>query len=77
MALSVERICNELARNRLLPPQDIRALRQRWLREAGPSSADPALFARWLTSLGQVTDYQVAVLLGRRDVRRQEQRHLR
>jgi serine/threonine protein kinase len=67
MPLSVERICNELARNQLLPPQDIRSLRQRWLREAGPSAADPALFAKWLASHRQVTDYQAAVLLGRRN----------
>jgi serine/threonine-protein kinase len=66
MPPSVERICNDLARNRLLPPQDIRNLRQRWLREAGASGADGVLFAEWLTAQRQVTDYQAAVLLGRR-----------
>jgi serine/threonine-protein kinase len=66
MPLSVEKVCNDLARNGLLPPPDIRALRQRWLREAGPSAGDPALFAKWLASHGHVTDYQAAVLLGRR-----------
>ena len=35
MALSVERICNELNRKGLLSPADIRKLRLRWLREAG------------------------------------------
>jgi serine/threonine-protein kinase len=67
MSLSVERICNELARNQLLPPPDIRSLRQRWLREAGPSAADPALFAKWLVFQRQITDYQATVLLGRRN----------
>jgi serine/threonine protein kinase len=67
IALSVERICNDLARNGLLPPADIRNLRQRWLREAGASGSDPVLFAGWLTSGGHVTGYQAAVLLGRRD----------
>src|SRR5437868_13987180 len=66
MPLSVEKVCNDLARNGLLPPPDIRALRQRWLREAGPSAGDPALFAKWLASQRQITDYQAAVLLGRR-----------
>jgi serine/threonine-protein kinase len=67
MPLSVERICNDLARNQLLPPQDIRSLRQRWLREAGPSAADPALFAKWLASQRHISDYQAVVLLGRRN----------
>jgi serine/threonine protein kinase len=66
MPLSVERICNDLARNYLLPPADIRSLRQRWLREAGASAADPVLFARWLATHRRITDYQAAVLLGRR-----------
>jgi hypothetical protein len=35
MTLSVERICNGWNHNGLLPPADIRNLRQRWLLEAG------------------------------------------
>jgi hypothetical protein len=67
MALSVERICNELNRNGLLPPADIRNLRQRWLREAGAAADDPVLFCKWLVHLGQITDYHAEVLLRRRD----------
>ena len=67
MTLSVERICNDLARNGLLPPADIRSLRQRWLGEAGPAAADAVLFAQWLTHHRHVTGYQAAVLLRRRD----------
>jgi hypothetical protein len=67
VTLSVERVCNDLARNGLLPPADIRGLRQRWLAEAGPSAAGAALFAQWLTLHRQVTGYQAAVLLRRRD----------
>ncbi|HTU23283.1 MAG TPA: serine/threonine-protein kinase [Gemmataceae bacterium] len=67
MALSVERICNELHRKGLLSPADIRNLRLRWLREAGASAADPVMFVKWLTHQGQVTDYQANVLLRRRD----------
>lgn len=66
MSLSVEKICNDLNRNGLLPPSDIRKLRQRWLREAGASSGDPVLFAKWLARHRHISDYQADVLLGRR-----------
>src|SRR5262249_33205872 len=41
-------------------------LRQRWLAEAGVSAAETALFAKWLVARDAVTDYQAAVVLGRR-----------
>jgi serine/threonine protein kinase len=66
MTLSVERICNDLNRNRLLPPQEIRNLRQRWLHEAGASAGDGALFGKWLAHHRRITDYQAEVLLRRR-----------
>jgi serine/threonine protein kinase len=66
MPPSVESICNAMARNRLLSAEDIRSLRQRWLREAGPAGADVSLFGKWLVTNQRVTDYQAAVLLGRR-----------
>lgn len=67
MALSIQRICNELNRNGLLPAQDIRNLRQRWLREAGASADDSILFGKWLAHHRYVTDYQADVLLRRRN----------
>ena len=67
MALSVERICNELNRKGLLPPSNIRDLRQRWLREAGAAAGDHVSFVKWLAHHRQVTDYQANVLLRRRD----------
>ncbi|HEY7427767.1 MAG TPA: serine/threonine-protein kinase [Gemmataceae bacterium] len=67
MTLSIERVCNELNRKGLLLPPNIRNLRQRWLREAGASAADPVLFVKWLAHHGHVTDYQADVLLRRRD----------
>lgn len=67
MTLSIERICNELNRHGLLRPQDIRNLRQRWLREAGASAGDHVLFVKWLTHHDQITDYQAEVLLRRRE----------
>ncbi len=67
MTLSVEMICNELNRNKLLPAQDIRNLRQRWLCQAGPAAADAVQFCKWLAHQKYVTDYQVNVLLRRRN----------
>ncbi len=69
MSITVESICNQLARNKLLPPEEVRSLRQRWLQEAGPSAADATLFGKWLTTKKHVTEYQAAVLLGRRNER--------
>lgn len=67
MSLSVERICNELNRNGLLLPQEIRVLYQRWQRQAGASANDPVLFVKWLAHHDRITDYQADVLLRRRD----------
>ncbi len=66
MNLSIERICNELNRSGLLPAQDIRNLRGRWLRHAGVSVGDPVLFGKWLAHHNVLTDYQADVLLRRR-----------
>lgn len=67
MTVTVERICNELNRNGLLSPSDIRNIRQRWQREAGASAEDAVLFGKWLAHHGHVTGYQADVLLRRRD----------
>lgn len=67
MTLSIERICNELNRNGLLPAQDIRNSRQRWLRQSGVSTSDPVLFVKWLAHHRLINDYQADVLLGRRN----------
>jgi serine/threonine protein kinase len=67
MPLSVESICNELNRNRLLPTKDIRYLRQVWLGQSGATAGDPVLFGKWLAHHRHVTEYQADVLLRRRD----------
>src|SRR5262245_54198958 len=59
---SVEGFCNALARCRLLPPGEVRALRQRWLREAGEAAPDLARFTAWLVAGGTFTEYQVGVI---------------
>jgi eukaryotic-like serine/threonine-protein kinase len=60
---SVESLCNLLARSRLLSGDEVRALRLRWLHEAGDAAADPRKFARWLVEKEYVTDYQSGLLL--------------
>src|SRR5207245_10268859 len=64
MPASVEEFCNHLARSRLLPPDEIRALRQRWRGEAKDASEDPERFSRWLVAKQYLTEYQ-ATLVGR------------
>ena len=51
------------ARQRLLPADEVRQLRLRWLREAGAAAADANLFGKWLVSKNVVTDYQAGILL--------------
>jgi serine/threonine protein kinase len=66
--VSVERLCNLLARSKLVPADEVRLLRHRWLREAGLSAADPTEFCKWLVTGRHLTDYQAALLLrGRAD----------
>jgi serine/threonine protein kinase len=60
---SVESLCNLLVKSRLLPGDDIRALRQRWLAEANDNSTDVSKFGEWLVANHYVTHYQATMLL--------------
>jgi len=62
MEASVESLCNLLARSRLLSPESIRALYQRWRGEA-PDAASVTKFSKWLVAGQYLTDYQVGLLL--------------
>ena len=62
MEATVEALCNALARSRLLTPDAVRALYQRWLREAQAPDPDLTHFTRWLVANRYVTEYQVGVL---------------
>ena len=62
-ATTPESICNLLARSRLMTPDEVRNLRQRWLREAGVKAPDTAQFGKWLVANQFVTDYQAGRLL--------------
>lgn len=63
---SVQSVCNQLARNSLALPEEVRAIYRRWLQEAGTASADVAGFVKWLVAKKHLTDYQAAVITGRR-----------
>jgi serine/threonine protein kinase len=62
MEFSVEGLCNQMARSRLLDPTTVRSLRQRWRREAGPAADDADKFASWLIANRQLTDFQLGLL---------------
>jgi serine/threonine protein kinase len=59
---SVEAICNQLARSRLLPPADVRQLHQRWHAEAR-NADDVAAFGQWLVARQYLTEYQAGLVL--------------
>src|SRR5690606_15265376 len=62
MQPSVESLCNLLAKHRLVPPDQIRSLRQNWLRQA-PNPLDVEAFAKWVVAQKAITEHQLGVLL--------------
>jgi serine/threonine protein kinase len=60
---SVEALCNNLARSRLLPPDEVRKLHRAWVEHARGRAAETLEFARWLVSRGCLTEYQAGALL--------------
>src|SRR5262245_5772342 len=64
MEFTVENLCGLLIRSKLLTPDDIKAMYQRWLGDAKDAAANSAAFSRWLVANRYVTDYQ-AMLIGK------------
>ncbi|MFO0930614.1 MAG: serine/threonine-protein kinase [Gemmataceae bacterium] len=62
MTHPVETLCNALARGRILTPDEVRELRQAWVRTAGTHADDGPRFRRWLVERKAVTDFQLAAL---------------
>ncbi len=62
MEQTVEGLCNQLARNRLLEPEAIRTMRQRWRGEAKDAADDAGRFSKWMIAAGYVTDFQLGML---------------
>jgi eukaryotic-like serine/threonine-protein kinase len=63
MESTVEGLCKAVARSRLLRPDAVRGLYQRWLREAKESAPDFKRFTRWLVTNQFLSEYQVGVLM--------------
>lgn len=62
MELSVEALCNLLAKKKLLDGATIKALRQRWLAEAKGDAADTEKFGKWLVASHLLTEFQWGLL---------------
>jgi serine/threonine protein kinase len=62
MDISVEALCNLLAKHKLLDAADVRSLRQRWLAEAGADAANAERFGKWLVAGGNLTEFQMGML---------------
>jgi serine/threonine protein kinase len=62
VAFSVENICGFLIRGRLMTPDEMRSMYQRWRASARSQAADVPEFLKWLVSAGHVTEYQANLL---------------
>lgn len=62
MEMTIENMCGLLVRSRLLLPEDVRALYQRWLSEAKGTGQNVGQFNKWLVANQYVTAYQSALL---------------
>jgi serine/threonine protein kinase len=62
MEFSVESLCNQVARNRLLAPETVRAMRQRWRDEARDRADDARRFGKWVVAQKYLTDFQLGLL---------------
>jgi eukaryotic-like serine/threonine-protein kinase len=60
MGQTVQSICNEIARAKLIDAGALRELTRRWM--LTPESADTAKFLRYLVSSGALTEYQLGAL---------------
>jgi serine/threonine protein kinase len=60
--ISVQSLCNALARSGLLPADTVRAAFGNWRTEAGSAAEDPERFCKWLVARQYLTDYQAALL---------------
>jgi serine/threonine protein kinase len=60
---SVQFLCNTLVRTKLLSPDEVRALFQRWQGEARQSTGDVEKFVKWLVARQALSDFQAGLLL--------------
>lgn len=60
MDFTVENLCGFLIRSRLMTPEEMRTMYQRWAETRGDGSV--ASFTRWLVANNYVTEYQASLL---------------
>jgi serine/threonine protein kinase len=60
---SVEAICNQIIKGRLMSADEVRAMLQRWHAEAKGSTEDLGRFCKWLVAKQYVTEHQANLLL--------------
>lgn len=58
----VENICGFLIRSKLMTPDEMVAMRQRWLTEAHDAAGQVPFFLKWLVTRNYVTEYQATLL---------------
>src|ERR1700730_8182233 len=62
MDFTVENICGFLIRSKLLTPEEVRAVQQRWQNEAKDQVGSMAQFMKWLVANKHLTEYQAVLL---------------
>ncbi len=62
MEQTVEALCNQMARNHLLPTDNIRDMRQRWRSEHHAAPDNVKKFGKWITANGFITEFQLGFL---------------
>src|SRR5439155_18456585 len=55
-------LCSFLIRSNLMTPDEVQAMRQRWLGEAKDTSTHVSQFLKWIVSNHYATEYQAALL---------------
>ena len=62
MEFKVENLCGFLIRSKLMMPDDMQAMRQRWTTEARENATHVSLFLKWIVTKNYVTEYQASLL---------------
>ena len=60
--VSVQQMCNALARSRLMSPDDVRTVYRQFQEEAKENAEDADLFRKFLVSKNLLTEYQAALI---------------
>lgn len=62
MEFKVENLCGFLIRSKLMNPDEVLAMKQRWLAEAKDQAQSTPAFLRWLVASNYTTEYQASLL---------------